>query len=91
MRPYHGSDLELVLAQARGNAYQDMGSEIEKAGLYIRNAVASFVRDPVEGLTSFGWPRYDYTSSTLVKLFGDESAVVSFEDARTYDAACQYL
>jgi len=91
MRPYHGSDLELVLGQARGNAYQDVGPDIERAGVYIRNAVASFVRDPVNGLTSFGWPRYDSTASTLVRLFGDESAVVSFENPGTYDAACQYL
>ena len=25
----------------------------------LRDAVASFVRDPVDGLTGFGWPRYN--------------------------------
>lgn len=59
MRPYHGSDIELILGQARPAAYQDLGMEIDKAARYIQNAVASFVRDPVNGLSEFGWPKYN--------------------------------
>lgn len=72
MRPYHGSDNVLMLNQVELFAYEDLGSEVIKAGIYLRNAMASFVRDPVEGLTKFGWPRYDangecsFRSSQLV-------------------------
>lgn len=58
MRPYHGSDNALMLNQIGFFAYEDLGPEIVKAGVYLRNAMASFVRDPVDGLTNFGWPRY---------------------------------
>lgn len=59
MRPSHGSDLELILGQERTAAYQDVRPELAKAGVYIRNAVASFVRDLANGLSNFGWPKYD--------------------------------
>lgn len=59
MRPYHGSDLELILGSYKAAAYQEIGSEIEKAASYLQDAVASFVRDPVKGLESFGWPLYN--------------------------------
>ncbi len=59
VRPYHGSDLVLILGQVRGTSYQDVGPELKKAGKYIQDAVASFVRDPVSGLEGYGWPRYD--------------------------------
>lgn len=58
MRAYHGSDLALFFQTEQRYAYQELGPEIEKAGSYLRGAVASFVRDPEEGLTQFGWPKY---------------------------------
>jgi carboxylesterase type B len=115
LRPYHGSDLELVFKKGREDAYQDFGGEIKKAGRYLRDAVAAFVRDPKGGLVGFGWPRYEVggefmfsfafpllccsdadsmdriEAPTLVKLFGNNSAAVTFEDPAAYDAPCQYL
>jgi hypothetical protein len=64
LRPYHGSDLTLILGKARATAWQDVGADVEKAGRYIRNAVASFVRDPIHGLESFGWPRYNVSGES---------------------------
>lgn len=58
-KPFHGSDLTLVLGDVKSTAYQDVGPEIEKAGKYLMDAVASFVTDPEDGLTRFGWRRYD--------------------------------
>ncbi|KAF8852589.1 hypothetical protein BDZ45DRAFT_749480 [Acephala macrosclerotiorum] len=59
MRPYHGSDLELILGSYKAVAYQELGLEIKTAAKYLHDAVASFVRNPVKGLESFGWPRYN--------------------------------
>lgn len=59
LRPYHGSDLELVFKKGREDAYQDFGEEIKKAGRYLRDAVAAFVRGPEGNLVEFGWPRYE--------------------------------
>lgn len=54
IRPFHGADRTLILGDVRVTEYQDVGAEIEMAGRYLRDAVASFVRDPVDGLTGFG-------------------------------------
>lgn len=65
MRPYHGADQALIFGLVRATAYQDVGPEVKKAGKYIQNAVASFVRDPIHGLTNFGWPRYNISGESI--------------------------
>lgn len=62
MRPYHGSDQSLVFSQTRPFAYQALGSEVIKAGQYMRTVLTKLVEDPVNGLANFGWPKYDQNS-----------------------------
>ncbi|KAH8672755.1 Alpha/Beta hydrolase protein [Tricladium varicosporioides] len=88
MRPYHGADIMLVFKMERRAAWDEVGEEVLRAGVYIRNAVAAFVRDPGEGLRGFGWPKYSVGAPTLVKLFGNNSAAVTFEDPAVYDSIC---
>jgi len=72
MGPYHGSDHLLVSGQERATAYQEVGEEYLAAGKYLRGAVASFVRDPVEGLVKFGWPRYNASGESHFSLSSGE-------------------
>jgi carboxylesterase type B len=69
VRPFHGSDLTLVLGDVRSAAYQDVGPEVQKAGQYLMDAIASFVRDPADGLTRVGWPRYDVSGKLRISPF----------------------
>ncbi|KAH6680802.1 carboxylesterase family protein [Halenospora varia] len=88
MRPYHGADIMLVFKMERRAAWDEVGEEVLRAGRYLRNAVAAFVRDPNNGLKEFGWPKYALGAPTLVKLFGNNSAAVTFEDPTVYDTVC---
>lgn len=56
---------------------------------YMMRAWGSFVRDPVDGLsTRMLWPRYDAGGNTLVRLgFGTDPAA-SFVSPWQWDAAC---
>ena len=58
--------LTLVLGDVRATAYQYVGAEVEKAWMYLMDAVASFARDRVEGFTGFGWPRYDVRGKSQI-------------------------
>ncbi|MCJ1331585.1 hypothetical protein MMC10_008276 [Thelotrema lepadinum] len=91
MRPFHGADTELVFGLLHSAAYQDPGPEVQKAGNYIQDAVAAFVRDPVHGLENFGWKTYNPNTTTLINLFGNNSAEVTFTDPSVYDLPCQSL
>ena len=56
---YHAADVYLMFGGAKYMAWQELGSKVIEAGMYMQNVVANFVRDPSEGLASMGWPRYD--------------------------------
>jgi Carboxylesterase family len=58
MQPYHGSDLTLILGQEELKQYEDPSPALVEAGKYMRNAIASFVKDPHHGLASLGWKQY---------------------------------
>lgn len=58
IRAYHGADIQLLFGAEHDFAYQALDPAVQQAGEYLRSAVASFVRDPVEGLANFGWPKY---------------------------------
>ncbi|KAF2106962.1 Alpha/Beta hydrolase protein [Lophiotrema nucula] len=91
MRPFHGSDNQLILGKVEEAAYEDVSAEMEKAEGYLIDAIGAFVRDPQSGLSKYGWPKYEAGSKTLVKLFGNETAGVEFVDPASYDAACSSL
>ena len=59
MRPYHGSDLVLALKQERTAQWEDPSQGLIDAGVYMRNAIVSFVKDPHGGLASLGWKQYN--------------------------------
>ena len=56
---YHAADVYIMFGGAKYMAWQELGSNVIKAGSYMQDAVASFVRDPNEGLAKMGWPKYD--------------------------------
>ncbi|KAE8359425.1 Alpha/Beta hydrolase protein [Aspergillus caelatus] len=65
---YHGIDLPMVFGTAsKISGIADSETEREFAR-YMASAWAAFARDPVAGLSRFGWPRYDENEETLVGL-----------------------
>ncbi|KAF2734790.1 alpha/beta-hydrolase [Polyplosphaeria fusca] len=92
MRAFHGSDLQLLLGQVEGAAYEEVGEAVRELGGYMMDAVAAFVRDPEAGLEAFGWPRYEVGKESLVVLGGESKAGAEFVEPGAFDAAaCEYL
>lgn len=57
-------------------------------GSYMRGAWAAFAKDPVHGLTNYGWPAYVYEEETLVRLAWSNETGTNVAYPETYDAAC---
>ncbi|KAF2761786.1 carboxylesterase family protein [Pseudovirgaria hyperparasitica] len=91
IRSYHGSDNNLIFSGEQLFAWEEPSKEALEAGRYLRAAIAAFVRDPVNGLERFGWPRYTGEGKTLVRLFSNQTASVEFDDPTDYDAPCAQL
>jgi len=68
LRPYRGSDLTLVLGQMQSASWQAVGSEAKVAQKYIQDEVGVFIRDPVVGLSNYGWERYQVGGELFLLL-----------------------
>lgn len=60
-------------------------------GKYMRGAWAAFAKDPTNGLTTYGWPRYDPSKDTLVRLAYNNITGANLINPRRYDADCIFV
>lgn len=58
-------------------------------GKYLRGAWGAFAKDPVNGLTKYGWPQYSTSGQTLIKLGFNNNTGLVVGAGNEYDAACQ--
>lgn len=63
--------------------------EVE-ASRKLQNMFAAFIRDPENGLEKdMGWPKFDLNTTSLVKLFTNNTLDVDFVDPGIYDEICK--
>ncbi|CAL3969340.1 hypothetical protein PZA11_006090 [Diplocarpon coronariae] len=60
-------------------------------GNYMRGAWAAFAKDPSNGLTKYGWPRYDTSQDSLVRLAYDNITGPNLINPYRYDADCVFV
>lgn len=60
-------------------------------GKYLRGAWAAFAKDPEMGLVSYadGWPMYDPSSDTLVRLAYNNQTGANLARGDLYDDVCE--
>jgi len=54
----------------------------------VQNAWGAFARDPQNGLTKYGWPKYDPTGNTLIRLGYNGLPKAEFVKSTLYDESC---
>ena len=64
--------------------------EEQAIGVYLRGAWATFAKDPVNGLSTYGggWPRYSTKKSTLIRLAYENKVGVNAGIGDEYDDEC---
>lgn len=55
---------------------------------YMQTAWAEFAKDPIYGLTKYGWPRYDPGKNTLIQLGVANATTAVFTNHQAADSAC---
>ena len=93
MRAYHAADTLLLFGSEKNGAltWQDPGPIVLEAGRCYRGAVAAFVRDPADGLTKYGWPKYAAQALTLMNLVKGQMPNATFEGPKMFVAVCAKL
>ncbi|KAF2401659.1 alpha/beta-hydrolase [Trichodelitschia bisporula] len=88
---WHGAEIALIFGTTElKNKGQDTPNEA-KLSKTLRDAWTGFAKDPVNGLSKLGWPRYDPEKPTVIVLGGDDSADVKFELPSKTDGSCAAL
>lgn len=88
---WHGSEiLQLTgvvpAANAMGvPAVTPQEQEIQK---YMRGAWAAFIKDPKQGLVTYGWPTYEPTAATVVRLGINNATGPNVASPGMFDAVC---
>ncbi|KAH8599490.1 carboxylesterase [Bisporella sp. PMI_857] len=62
-------------------------------GKYMRGAWAAFAKDPANGLTNYedGWPSWDPTKDTLIRLAYNNQTGTNLASGYQYDGWCSYV
>jgi carboxylesterase type B len=85
---WHASELP-ILFDAAPEEIPSTAAEVS-IGKYLRGAWATFAKDPVNGLTTYGggWPRYNAGESTLIRLAYNNLTGTNLALPYTYDFPC---
>lgn len=88
---YHGTDLEMVLGNdAAVSGIAPSTPEKETTAL-MQHAWATFADDPVNGLSSIGWPRFDPRNESLIRLALDNSPSPNLAKPELYASPCSTI
>ncbi|KAF2112845.1 cholinesterase precursor [Lophiotrema nucula] len=85
---YHGSDTNMIFGTAEDVSGLNNSAEENATIKYIQGAWTAFASNPKKGLTKYGWPAYNTTGNTLVRLAYNNSAKPKFVAPSTYDSPC---
>ncbi|TQS35106.1 hypothetical protein Golomagni_04482 [Golovinomyces magnicellulatus] len=58
---------------------------------YMRGAWSTFAKNPTSGLTTYGWPVYDPTKDTLIRIGSENIDGPNLINPYRYDADCQFF
>lgn len=87
---YHGSELQLLFGTTDLNGGPNSTAEEINFERYLQGAWTTFAKDPVNGLLTYegGWPLYDPTKETLIRLGYDNLTDTNLAFPMLYDAGC---
>ncbi|KAF8602062.1 alpha/beta-hydrolase [Ceratobasidium sp. AG-I] len=92
IRTYHTSDVPMWLGSINvvPGLKENVTDAQRKQSDYMEEALVAFANDPQQGLTKFGWPKYQGTTGkTLVHLDPrNSSKLVVLENPTEFDAPC---
>lgn len=86
---YHSAEIPMVF----NTAPKTNTTEAQTAfGKYMRGAWTTFAKDPKKGLTTYedGWPTWDPTKDTLIRLAFEEKTGANLAKGYQYDGWCAF-
>lgn len=88
---YHTSETSMVFGTMEDLSGQPNTDLQVLVSRYMQHVWATFARDPVDGLSNLGWPTYNASAETLVRLGYRNETTASYVAPAPYDKICQTL
>lgn len=88
---WHGSEilqLSGVVPVADGMGVPPVTPQELEIQKYMRGAWAAFIKDPKQGLVSYGWPAYQPALPTVVRLGINNATGTNLASAAMFDGVC---
>lgn len=85
---YHGTDLEMIFGNSAQVSGIDPSAPEQQTTALMQRAWAAFAADPAHGLDRLGWPQFDPSSDSLIRLAYNNSPAPDFVSPGVYDAPC---
>ncbi|TGZ76721.1 alpha/beta-hydrolase [Ascodesmis nigricans] len=82
--PTHGSEIPQIFGTIPANAE----AASVASSKYIQKAWTTFAKDPTNGLTSLGWPKFNPLRSSLILLAYRNAATASYALPSLYQSLC---
>jgi hypothetical protein len=90
LRAFHASEIPIVFGTYNSSPFgPPTGPEISLSR-YVQDAWVTFARDPQQGLSNFGWPKYNPNTASLVQIGNSANQTgVIFAQGNSFDGGCQ--
>ncbi|KAF2429759.1 putative carboxylesterase [Tothia fuscella] len=88
---WHGSEIGFIFGSTEYSSRRPDTPEEVNMSEKIRAAWTGFAKDPVNGLGKLGWPLYDASAATVVRIGGPNSSEIAFEKKEKFDRICSSL
>lgn len=88
---WHGSEILALtgVVPPAGNGVPAVTTQQLEVFKYMRGAWAAFIRDPQQGLVSYGWPAYDPNAQTVVRLAVSNATGTNVASPGLFDSVCK--
>ncbi|RAL67691.1 hypothetical protein DID88_008432 [Monilinia fructigena] len=83
---WHSADIPILFDTNIANPPDT--TEQTSIGKYMRGAWVAFAKDPENGLTNYGWPKYEPGKDTLIRLGYNNQTGANLANPSLYDAEC---
>lgn len=89
MRAFHASEIPLVFGTYNSSPFGPPTDAEISLSHYVQDAWVTFARDPQQGLTNFGWPKYNPNTASLVQIGNSANQTgVIFAQGNSFDGGC---
>ena len=89
LHAFHASEIPIVFGTYNSSPFGPPTDVEISFSRYVQGAWVAFARDPQQGLTNYGWPRYNPNTASLVQL-GNTANISGaiFTQGNSFDGGC---